>query len=173
MQKSATFFGGAMNNTTTKEYIESIEIGKILAKSGYIVKSGGYRGLMEAVSKGCYIENGKSIGYTVKTFGSIKGNSFLNETIVCDNIYDRLNKLISASDLFIIRVGSVGTYTEFFLTLDILRKTKNDVKIYIFDKKLYDCLDNLNINTELMDKIFFCQNIESFEKIINNKNKTL
>lgn len=167
MEKKATFFGGAMNDTNTKEYIESIEIGKILARKGYCIKNGGYRGLMEAVSKGCSIENGKSIGYTVKTFGSIRGNNFLSETIVCDNIFDRLNKLISDSDLFIIQVGSVGTYTEFFLTLDILRKTKNEIKIYIFDKKLYDSLDNLNISNDIMSKIFFCQDVISLDKRIN------
>lgn len=46
MKKYATFFGGAINDRTTKEYSDSILIGELLALNGYTIKNGGYRGLM-------------------------------------------------------------------------------------------------------------------------------
>jgi predicted Rossmann-fold nucleotide-binding protein len=49
--KSATIFGGGSKDRTTKEYIETEKIGELLAQSEYKVKSGGYYGIMEAISK--------------------------------------------------------------------------------------------------------------------------
>ena len=116
----ATFFGGAINDTTTIEYKDSIEIGRILATYNYEVKNGGYRGLMEAVSLGAStVENSKIIGHTVKSFGSVKGNKYLTETVVCENIYDRLKCLNEDSDIFIVQRGGIGTLSELFLVLDI------------------------------------------------------
>jgi hypothetical protein len=44
----ATLFGGAMNITDSPEYLQTIEIGKLLAEHNYIVKNGGYGGMMES-----------------------------------------------------------------------------------------------------------------------------
>ena len=122
--KYVSVFGGAMNDNTTKEYIETVELGKILSENGYIIKNGGYRGIMEASSKGAFLSGGKAIGYTCESFPSTKGNDFLTETIVTNDIYDRLRLLIEDSDIYIIQRGGVGTLSELFLTLDIVRKKK-------------------------------------------------
>jgi len=125
--KKATLFGGAMNDTETPEYKDTVKIGKLLVEKGYSVKNGGYRGMMEAVSKGASEENGFITGYTCKTFGSVKGNKYLSETIVADDLYDRLRFLIEDTDLFIIQRGGIGTLAELFLALDLIRKMK-DIK---------------------------------------------
>ena len=120
--KYAAFFGGAKPDQYSEEYYDSVKIGEILAEKGYIVKNGGYQGLMEAVSKG----SGNAIGYLCKTFGNGGGNEYLNKTVVTDDIYDRLRYLISDTSLFIIQKGSFGTLAELFLTLDIVRKIKGE-----------------------------------------------
>ena len=124
--KYATLFGGAMNITDSLEYNETVMIGELLVEKGYTVKNGGYRGMMEAVSKGVYMAKGKSIGYTCATFPSTKGNSYLTETVVCNDIFDRLRNLVNGSELFIIQRGGVGTISELFLCLDIIRKQKEN-----------------------------------------------
>lgn len=124
--KYATLFGGAMNITDSIEYQETVKIGELLTEKGYTVKNGGYRGMMEAVSKGVYMAKGKSIGFTCATFPSTKGNSYLSETVVCNDIFDRLRNLIDGSELFIIQRGGVGTVSELFLCLDIIRKMKDN-----------------------------------------------
>ena len=124
--KHATLFGGAMNITDSIEYNETVMIGELLVEKGYTVKNGGYRGMMEAVSKGVYMAKGKAIGYTCATFPSTQGNSYLSETVVCNDIFDRLRNLISGSELFIIQRGGVGTVSELFLCLDIIRKQKEN-----------------------------------------------
>ena len=75
--KHAAFFGGGMKDTESIEYKETILIGNLLADKGYLVKNGGYYGLMEAVSKGVSENNGIVHGFTYKTFKSTKGNKYL------------------------------------------------------------------------------------------------
>ena len=142
--KYASVFGGAMNDTTTKEYIETVEIGRILSENGYIIKNGGYRGMMEASSKGAYESGGKSIGYTCKSFPTTKGNEYLTETVVCEDIYDRLRLLIQDSDLYIIQKGGIGTLSELFLTLDLVRKKKDPKKIILIGEYWKDIIVSIS-----------------------------
>lgn len=126
-----------IDDKTTKEYKETILIGKYFADLGYNIKSGGYRGLMEAISIGAaQSENDvKIIGYTI-------GNSFLTETVVCDDIYDRLRKLITDTDVFIIQVGGIGTLAEMTLVFGEMRKKKVEEipLIFVFIENWYDFL---------------------------------
>ena len=127
----ATVFGGGSKDTSTQEYKDTILIGNLLAEKGYIVKSGGYYGIMEAISKGVSEMNGVAIGHTCKSFPTTKGNSYLTETIPADDIYDRLRMLISETDVFIFQRGGIGTLSELFLVLDISRKMRNKPKVYL------------------------------------------
>lgn len=127
----ATVFGGGSKDTSTQEYKDTILIGNLLSEKGYIVKSGGYYGIMEAVSKGVSEMGGVAIGHTCKVFPTTKGNSYLTETIPADDIYDRLRMLISETDVFIFQRGGIGTLSELFLVLDVSRKMENNPKVYL------------------------------------------
>ncbi len=145
MTKYAALFGGSGNNTESKEYLETINIGSFLAKKGYIIKNGGYGGMMEAVSKGAIESGGKSIGVTCKQVGSPEGNKYLSETIVTEKLYDRLKVLLEGTSVFIVQRGGIGTLSEVFLALDIVRKEPKNQrpKMYFVGaiwKDLIDCL---------------------------------
>lgn len=124
--KRAAVFGGGWNDQTTPEYKDTVEIGRLLAEAGYVVKTGGYRGMMEAASKGAFEAGGHTVGHTCRSFGSVKGNEFLTETVPSEDLFDRLRCLIMNTDLFVIQKGGTGTLAELFLTLDILRKVKEN-----------------------------------------------
>ena len=145
MKKYAALFGGSGNNTQSKEYLETVEIGSFLANHGYIIKNGGYGGMMEAVSKGAFQVGGKAIGVTCKQVGSAKGNSYLSETIVTDKLYDRLKFLMEDTSLFIVQRGGIGTLSEVFLALDIIRKESENSrpKIYFIGSIWKDVIDAL------------------------------
>jgi uncharacterized protein (TIGR00725 family) len=137
---TATFFGGGQKTEEpTFEYLETIEIGRALAQGGYLVKNGGYGGLMEAVSKGVTDEGGVAIGYTFKPF-TANGNKFLTGSSHCENLYTRLEKLISNTDLFIVQKGGIGTLAEFFLAMDICRKMKNPPMILLYGSHWLDIM---------------------------------
>jgi uncharacterized protein (TIGR00725 family) len=163
--KHASFFGGAQK-TITPEYHDSVMIGEYLAEKDYIVLNGGYSGLMEGVSKGVMNKNGIVIGYTVKTFGSIKGNKYLSATIVCEDIYERLRCLVDVSSVFIIQKGGIGTLTELMLLLDISRKKSVKPKILVFGNEWKDILTYLSsmIPDEIYSHIHFLDSVVQLEE---------
>lgn len=141
-----TIFGGSKNITNSKEYIETIEIGKFLAEKGYTIQSGGYYGVMEAVSIGATsVTDGKALGYTCQSFPSSKGNKYLTGTIVCKDIFDRLRELTGNTNLFVIQKGSVGTLTELFLVMDKLRREKpEDGRIILIGSFWVEMMNSLS-----------------------------
>jgi uncharacterized protein (TIGR00725 family) len=161
--KSVAFFGGALNITDSKEYLDSIEIGKFLANKNYIVKNGGYRGLMEAVSKGAKEAGGEVIGYTCYSFGSIEGNKYLTDVQPAIDLFDRLRELIILSDMFVVQKGAFGTMAELFLTLDFIRKMKDKPNVYLLGDMWKDIF--LIINNHIIfndENIIFCDDYNDF-----------
>lgn len=146
--KYAALFGGSGNNTQSNEYLETVEIGAFLANLGYIVKSGGYGGMMEAISKGATQVGGKAIGVTCKQVGPAKGNAYLTETIVTDKLYDRLKVLMDDTSLFIVQRGGIGTLSEVFLALDIIRKEPENrrPRLYFIGSIWNDIIAALKMN---------------------------
>lgn len=152
--KYACFFGGAKNDTNTSEYNESILIGELLAKRGFVIKNGGYRGLIEAVSIGGFTNGGAVEGYTCALWKNSISNNFLTEKVECATLFERLEKLITNTDIFIIQKGGIGTLSELFLTLDFIRKLpkKERPKIYLIGnywRKLKDLLLIMDMGDEI------------------------
>jgi hypothetical protein len=175
MNKIVTFFGSATLTENTDEYKETYLIGKFLAEKNYIIKNGGYNGLMEGISKGSIENNGKTLGITCKSFGHFKGNNYLTDIINAEDIFERLKILINESDIFIVNVGGIGTLSELFLTIDIFRKIEKKPNIYLIGEKWYKIFTLLNdekfIRNIEMDMITFCFNYNNFVNNFNKKEK--
>ncbi|MFK7814257.1 MAG: LOG family protein [Maribacter sp.] len=167
MLKHAALFGGSGNNTESKEYLETIRIGSFLAKQGYIVKNGGYGGMMEAVSKGAVQSGGKSIGVTCKQVGSSDGNKYLSETIVTEKLFDRLKILLEGTSVFIVQRGGIGTLSEVFLTLDIIRKEPKEErpKLYFIGAIWKDLIVSLKANLIPNYEHDLFQIVENFQEL--------
>jgi hypothetical protein len=58
---------------------------------------------MEAVSKGGFINGGIVEGYTCIDWKNTASNSFLTRNIECTTLFERLERLINNTDLFIIQ----------------------------------------------------------------------
>jgi len=159
--KFVTTFGASKIDKSTKEYKDGIRLGKFLSQKGYIVKCGGYQGLMEAVSIGVYQVNGKCIGVTVELFDKIRPqNPYLSEKIVCKNLYERLQYLIKDSNLFIAQYGSIGTLNEIFMVLTLkYGGFKPNVRICLIGKMYKEM-----INCSVLDENFI-ENVEIYEDV--------
>ena len=59
-----TVFGGSAPQPGQPAYLEAQRLGELLAKAGYEVVTGGYMGVMEAVSRGAVEAGGRAIGVT-------------------------------------------------------------------------------------------------------------
>ncbi len=171
MKKYAALFGGSGNDRKSKEYLETVGIGAFLAKRGFIVKNGGYGGMMEAVSKGVQQSNGTAVGITCKQVGSEEGNTYLSQTIVTDKLFKRLEVLIEGTAIFIVQKGGIGTLSEVFLALDIIRKEPKGErpKLYFVGsiwRGLVDCLKTSLIPKYEHDLFQIVRNPEELEQLI-------
>ncbi|MBX7219478.1 MAG: LOG family protein [Blastocatellia bacterium] len=109
-----TVFGGSRCTAESIEYQEAMTLGRLLAEAGYAVCTGGYAGIMEAISRGAHEVNGHVVGVTMSQLKSVP-NRFLKETWPTDNFYNRLQHLIQSSEAFFALRGGMGTITEISL----------------------------------------------------------
>ena len=117
---------------------------------------------MEAVSKGVYEYGGSTIGFTCKTFKFTNGNKYLIDTIITDDIYDRLRFLIEDTDIFIVQKGGVGTLSELFLVIDIIRKMDNKPKVLLIGSFWSEIISFLK---NYFDDLEYLIIIEDYKKI--------
>ena len=109
-----TVFGNSTALPSSASYAEGIRFGRRLAEAGYVVATGGYGGLMEAVSRGAQEAGGHTIGVTVPTvFPDRDGaNVHVSEEQQAASLMDRIGTMIEESDGVIALEGSIGTFTE-------------------------------------------------------------
>jgi uncharacterized protein (TIGR00730 family) len=127
MKKSVTVFGSAIPLPGEVEYENAYKLGKLLVMNGFDVITGGYFGIMEAVSKGV-IENGGSATGITLNYVKRKPNAFLSKIISCDNLFERISKLIELGDAYVILQGGTGTLLEFAAVWEYLNKDLVDRK---------------------------------------------
>lgn len=117
--KTIAVFGGSRVDTASPEYAEAYEIGKLLARAGYVVVNGGYFGTMEASARGAKENGGRAIGVISGEFGWLKPNAYLDETIQRHDLFDRIRDMQTRSDAFIVLKGSMGTLAELALVWNL------------------------------------------------------
>jgi len=96
------------------DYLDAVRLGHALATAGLTVASGGYGGLMEAVSEGAAEAGGSVIGVTAPLVfpGRTRVNPFVTEERPADTLTERIHQLIHHSDAVVALRGSIGTLTE-------------------------------------------------------------
>ncbi|MBK8943910.1 MAG: LOG family protein [Ignavibacteriae bacterium] len=133
--KTVTIFGSAIPKPGSEEYETAYLLGKQLAKIGFNICSGGFQGIMDAVSKGA-IEEGKSAtGITIDIFNS-HTSKYLTNQIKCNTLFERIDNLIKFGDAFVILPGGTGTLLELSAVLELINKN-------VIDKKPIVCLGKM------------------------------
>ena len=114
-------FGASGSVPGDGRYEEGERCGRLLASAGLGVMTGGYGGIMEAVSKGASSMGGRVIGVTAPTVFPQRsgGNRYLDEEIPATSLTDRLHVLIERSSASIILSGSLGTATELMVAWNV------------------------------------------------------
>jgi uncharacterized protein (TIGR00730 family) len=119
-ERIVTIFGGAKCREGDLEYAQAIQVGALLADSGYTICTGGYAGIMEAASRGAHGRGGRVIGITMNQFKA-EPNRYLTEKVPSEHFYERLQRLIVRSVGFIALRGGMGTVTEVSLVWNKLQ----------------------------------------------------
>ena len=119
-ERIATVFGGSKCVESDLAYTQAKQVGRLLAKAGFAICTGGYSGTMEAASRGAHEQGGRVIGITMKQFKS-EPNRYLTEKVPSEHFYERLQHLIMASVGYIAIRGGMGTVTEISLVWNKLQ----------------------------------------------------
>jgi uncharacterized protein (TIGR00725 family) len=130
-RKIITSFGSGFIKPAEPLYGEITELGKNIALAGFSVCSGGYYGSMEAISKGAKETGGKVTGITVKGRDS-KPNKYIDDLIESENLMERILKLITIADAYIVFKGGTGTLLEISAALELMNKKAIPEKKMIF-----------------------------------------
>lgn len=139
MKRRITVFGGSRCNAESAEYQEALKLGRLLVEADFEVCSGGYAGIMEAVSLGAHEAEGHVIGITMTQFAGAP-NAYLKKILPTRDFYSRLEKLITESDGYIALRGGMGTVTEISLVWNKLTTRVMPAKPLIL---LGDCWVNV------------------------------
>jgi uncharacterized protein (TIGR00730 family) len=126
-RKTVTVFGSSLPVMGEDEFETAYKLGALLGSSGFNVCSGGYRGIMEAVSKGVTENGGEATGITLSYISS-PPNNYLTRVIICDSLFARIEKLISSGDAFIVLQGGTGTLLELAAVWEYVNKDIIPVK---------------------------------------------
>ncbi len=119
--RQVTVFGSSRVGPQEALYHEAVRLGRQLAAAGYTVCSGGYAGVMEAVSRGAVEAGGAAVGVTVELWSSrARPNAWLTEEIAAPHLFDRMSRLV-ASDAYIALPGGPGTLGEVAVTWNLFQ----------------------------------------------------
>ncbi len=105
-------FGSARTPETDPRYAAARRVGRLLAEAGLTVCSGGYDGLMAAVSRGAREAGGHTIGVTLALFDPRPANPWIVEEIKMPTYLSRMERLIELADGYLVLPGGTGTLTE-------------------------------------------------------------
>jgi hypothetical protein len=116
-------FGGSQATPEDSVYAEAVALGRMLAARGHAILTGGYRGTMEAVSRGASEAGGRVIGVTcaeIERWRPVRVNQWVTEEWKRETLVDRLATLIGECDAALALPGGPGTLTEIALTWNLM-----------------------------------------------------
>jgi hypothetical protein len=117
-------FGSATVEAGTPPYLEGLRLGAALARAGHAVATGGYCGLMEAVSRGAAEAGGHVLGFTcdrLEAWRPVRPNAWISEEVRSATLRQRLTGLIQAGSALVALEGGVGTLAEIAVTWSMLQ----------------------------------------------------
>jgi uncharacterized protein (TIGR00730 family) len=171
-RKRITVFGGSRCNAESQEYQEALKLGRLIVEAGFDVCSGGYAGIMEAISRGAHEADGQVIGITMAQFTAAP-NSYLKKIEPSKDFYTRLEKLITESSGYVALRGGMGTVTEISLVWNKLTTRVMPAKPLIL---LGDCWvklieamrDHLVVSEQDLSHLYFAATAEEAVAILKS-----
>lgn len=115
-----TVYGSARMSEDHEYYQAAVEVGKHLAENKLAVMTGGGPGLMEAVNRGAFINDGLSLGCAIKLPKEQDRNPYLHKSFTCRYFFIRKIILARYSKAFIALPGGFGTLDELFEMLNLI-----------------------------------------------------
>jgi uncharacterized protein (TIGR00730 family) len=119
--KIVTVFGSSRPREGDAHYAQAYALGAALAEKGLNVCSGGYGGVMEAVSRGAKEAGGRTLAVTAQFFKA-RANRWVDEEVRVKTWQARLLELIKRGRGYVACPGGTGTLVELAVVWEMLNK---------------------------------------------------
>jgi hypothetical protein len=116
-----TVFGSSRPAEGDADYEQARELGWALVSKGFTVCSGGYGGVMEAVSRGAKDAGGRTLAVTAEFFAA-QANRWVDEELRVKTWQQRLFKLVRVGRGYVACKGGTGTLVELAVVWEMLNK---------------------------------------------------
>lgn len=122
MYRSVTVFGSSRPVPGSIAWEQARRAGGVIGRHGLRLVNGGYGGTMAASALGARETGGQVTGITVAAYVKSLPNPHLTEEIRCTSLFERLERLVKAGDLYLVLPGGTGTLVELCLVWELLNK---------------------------------------------------
>lgn len=122
-EKTITVFGSSRPREGEPDYEDARALGRALADAGFSVCTGGYGGVMAAVSRGAKERGAQTFGVTADFFTASKANPWIDVEMRMHTWQERLFELIDRADGFVACKGGTGTLVELAVVWEMLNKS--------------------------------------------------
>lgn len=117
-------FGSSFVQSNEPDYVTTYEIALQLGRAGFSIMTGGYKGVMEAASKGASEAGVPVIGITaapVEAMRRVKANQWVERIVPYDTLRERVIHLTLRADGYVVMPGGVGTLNELTMAWELMR----------------------------------------------------
>ena len=164
MNKTITIFGSSAPSEEDAQYKFAYQLGALLAQTGFNICTGGYKGIMEAASKGAFDNGGLVYGVTIELWKS-EPNPYITIEIREAKLFDRITKLLELGDAYVILQGGTGTFLEFAAVWEYANKNLQQTKPIICHsamwREIVSVMNNqMKLENRRTDLIKYCDNSE-------------
>ncbi len=116
-----TVFGSSRAQRGSEEYEAAHRLGVAIAERGWTLCNGGHDGTMEAAAKGAKEAGGNTLGVSLALYRAANQNVWLDQEIVAESLFARLDQLVTLGDAFVALRGGIGTLLELCLAWNLLQ----------------------------------------------------
>jgi uncharacterized protein (TIGR00730 family) len=125
-----TVFGSSRPREGDLHYALAQDLGAQLAARGFAVCSGGYGGVMEAVSRGAKDAGGRTLAVTAEFFNA-PANAWVDDVVSVKTWQERLFTLIERGSGYVACPGGTGTLVELAVVWEMLNKGVMPAKPFV------------------------------------------
>jgi uncharacterized protein (TIGR00725 family) len=127
-QFTVTVFGSSRPRPGDPEYTLALDLGRELARAGFVLCNGGFGGTMEASAMGAKEFGGRTIGVITEFRPGQSANRWIDTVIARPSLMDRMMELIAQGEAYVVLKGGTGTLLELSAVWELMNKSLIDEK---------------------------------------------